>query len=110
MAKKQRANVKAKKTRGAKQTEIPGTERPTTPAIEEAAGELREVRKERMELQKAEVELQDKLVSVMKAEGVSIYRFNDGEEDLDVKLSDTKQKVSIKKVKAPLMPSKSEDE
>jgi len=102
MAKKtKKTTTKAKKSTKGKQTEIPGTERPTTPAIEEAAAALRETRTEWQALGRKMAEQEDALVEVMTAEKCSLYKFSDGEEDLIVKLSETKKKVSIKKAKAP---------
>lgn len=108
MGKKTKSKTTAKKSSKAKQLEVPGTERPTTPAIEEAAGALRETRNAWQKLGKQMAVEADALVEVMKTEGVKLYQFNDGEDDLVVKLTETKEKVSIKKAKAPNT-SKSEE-
>lgn len=102
MAKKNKAKMKMKKSAGKKQVEIPGTERPTTPAIEEGASELRETRTSWQSLGRKMAEQEEALIEILKAEKVSLYKFIDGEEELVVKLSDTKQKVSIKKAKTPV--------
>ncbi len=102
------AKTTSKKARGAKQIEAPGFERPTTPAIEEAAGKLRGTRSEWQRLGRLMGDQQDELVDVMTKEGVNVYKFSaatdDGEEELVVKLSETKKKVSITKAKAPGAP------
>lgn len=101
MSKAKKTKTTATKKRGAKQTEIPGTERATTPAIEEAAAALRETRTEWQKLGKLMDEESQALIDVMTVEKVSVYKFMLDDEELVVKLSDTKRKVSIQKAKTP---------
>lgn len=86
----------AKKSKAAKQTTIPGTERKGIPSVEKAASSLRETRLERMDLQKVEKKKQDLLVEEMNKAGVKIYKFDDDDEELTLTLKDS-TKVSIKK-------------
>lgn len=88
-----------------KQTEIPGTERKRVPEVETAANELREVRTERMELQKTEGQLQDALIDVMRKHSVTVYKFDGQEDELVVELVD-QTKVKVRKAST----ARSEDE
>lgn len=79
------------------QQEIPGTERKKIAAVERAANAYREVRDERMELTKKEVEKRTKLAEVMQENGITIYKFDgDDGEPLIVEI-DTTTKVKVKK-------------
>ena len=63
--------------RGRKQQEIPGTERPTHPDIDEAALEYREVRDRRMALTEQEKAAHANLLAKMKEHGQETYKFHD---------------------------------
>lgn len=80
----------------AEQTQIPGTERKTIPAVESAAKAYRAARDERMDKTKVEVAKRDILVGVMKENKIELYKFDgpDGEE-ISVEL-DVKEKVKVK--------------
>lgn len=66
-----------KKKRGrVKQERLPGMEEPTIPDVEQAAEEYREIRDQRMKLQKDEGEAHDKLVQNMHKHGRTVYEFD----------------------------------
>lgn len=62
-----------------KQTEIPGTEAPSIPAVEEAAEEYRAIRDERMALSEKETSAQAALVAAMTSHNLTSYRYEDSE-------------------------------
>lgn len=84
-----------------KQTELPGTERPAIPEIDEAADAYRSVRDKRMKLTEQEITAKTNLIEVMRANakklavnaaGERIYRYDDevvvlepGKENVKVK-------------------------
>lgn len=87
-----------------RQTQIPGTERPTIPEIEEVAKPLCEARYQRMELQKTEKALADQLRERMKTHKTKLYRVyvedDEGEEqEFELKLEPGPAKVKIHRVK-----------
>ena len=90
-----------------KQKEIPGTERPSVPEIDEAAEAYRDVRDERMETQKVEADRKATLLQTVKqhgdklvpnADGEKVYRFSDGEFEFDVIYAAT-ENVKVRKAK-----------
>lgn len=93
-----------------RQAEIPGTERDTIEAIDEAAVKYRALRDERMSLQKDESAARAVLFEVVRQsveegfldennEGEVYYRFVDGELEYDVILRQ-KQTVKVKRAVA----------
>ena len=81
------------------QTEIPGTERPTNAAVEEAAEEYRAVRDQRMELTKKEKTLQATLVATLKQYNLTSYVFEDAD-GVEFRVSvKTAEKATVRKVK-----------
>jgi hypothetical protein len=92
-------NSKKKPTK--KQSELKGFERPTTPAVEEAAELLHDIRTKWLDYGRQMQAGEAKLVDVMTTEKVSLYEMDFDGETYVVKLAPTKQKVSIRKKKAP---------
>ncbi len=91
---------KPKRTKAAKQTKMPGTERPdVNKDIEKAAAVYVEFRDERMALTKKEVESQAKLLGLMKAAGLMIYRCDT--EDLEVEIVPEAEKAKVRRVTPP---------
>jgi hypothetical protein len=92
----------------AKQTEIPGTERPRIKQIDDAADLYRELRDKRMKALEKEIEAQDALQKVLHKheekltdrdeDGNPLYVLEDGEECAVLMRSEEKAKV--KKYKA----------
>ena len=81
------------------QTEIPGTERPTIAAVEEAADEYRAIRDQRMELSKKEKTLQATLVATLKQYDLTSYVYEDSdgvERRVSIKAT---EKATVRKVK-----------
>lgn len=97
------------KKKKAKQQRIPGTERPDVHQdIEKAAAAYVEARDERMMLTKREVETQAKLLTAMKAHGLSKYRCDS--EDLEVEVVPEAEKAKVRKVAPPAEDSDDADE
>lgn len=78
------------------QLQIVGTERPSIPAVEDAANSYRRARDERMEMTKLEVVRRDELIRIMRENGVTVYKFDgpDGEELTATLKEEVKVKVS----------------
>lgn len=66
----------AEKRRRPKQLNIPGTEPPSVPEIEEAADEYRSRRDRRMAAGEDETEAADRLLALMKEHGLQVYTFD----------------------------------
>ena len=93
-ASKKSASTTTEPAKKQQSLDAPGMERKRIPEIEDAANELRGTRTEHMGLQKLEAEQQETLVSVMRAHGVKLYKFDGDEDELVVELDDvTKMKV-----------------
>jgi hypothetical protein len=87
--------------RRAKQTQIPGTERPTVPELDEIAGPYVERLYERMELQRDEKSLKLQLLERMKQLKRKVYTFHDGEDEYEFQVeSSAKLKTKRKKLGA----------
>lgn len=94
-----------------KQTEIPGTERPTIKEIEDAANELHEVVADRLALQESEEKLATRLQHVLhENEGKLVdrdkdgnpgYVYYDGDQPMIAVLKRTEEKVSVRKYVQP---------
>ena len=81
----------------ATQQAIPGTERKKIKAVESQAIAYRKARDERMALTKAEVLERAKLIEQMKKHEVTVYKFDDDEnEEITVSL-ETNEKVKVRK-------------
>ena len=91
MAKKKSATA-PKKSKKAKQTDLPGMEERRIPDLHSAAERYAEVRDERMELTKAEVEQKQRLIELMHKHEKQEYRFD----DVEIKLVVEKEKVKVK--------------
>ncbi len=75
------------------QTEIPGTERKKNVAVSSAAADLREVRMARIDLQRKEKGLAERLIEKMREAG--IVKYIDEENELKVERVETKEKVKV---------------
>jgi hypothetical protein len=84
----------------AKQTEIPGTERPSNPEVEEAAEEYRALRDERMHLQEKEGQAKAALLDRLKAHNLTSYRYADSDGVERKIMIQEKENVKIAKIKA----------
>jgi hypothetical protein len=84
-----------------KQGQLQGFEKPTTPEVEDAAEDLHETRTKWLEYGRKMQVQEAKLVEVMTTGKVSLYEMDFDGETYVVKLAPTKQKVSIRKKKAP---------
>lgn len=82
-----------------KQTEIPGAERECDPELDEAAGRVYELTRERLEKHEEEKEARGELIALMRSKDVTSYLYVDGEERYDVTLEES-EKVKVKKAKA----------
>ena len=83
----------------AKQTEIPGTERPKIDEIDDKAEEYRVVRDERMRLSTKESEAKKAMITAMQNHGQTTYKYVDGDgNERTVKL-ETKVNAKVAKVK-----------
>lgn len=74
-----------------RQTQIPGTERPVHPELEEAADELADARTTRKtetkRLTEAEKTAEAGLIALMKSRGIHLYKFHDNEgEEVEIEL------------------------
>ena len=85
----------AAKKQKAKQTNIPGTEKPVHKDVAKAAGELYDVRQERMALSEQEGKAAAKLLELMKKHGLTSYT----EEDMTVEVVAVEERVKVKKKK-----------
>jgi hypothetical protein len=85
--------------RRGKQTQIPGTERPTVPELDEIAGPYVERLYERMEMQRDEKALKLQLLERMKQLKHKAYTFHDGEDEYEFSVeSSSKLKTKRKKL------------
>lgn len=83
----------------AKQTEIPGTERPVIAEIEEACEDYRLLRDQRMSLSEKEAEAKRVLIERMKSHNVKAYRYAD-QDGVERKAAIAeKENVKVSKVK-----------
>ena len=90
------------------QTTIPGTERKHIPEVEAAALEYRNARDHRMELTKIEVAKKAALIAVLQKFGITVYKFDDDEnEEVTVEL---REKTSVKVRKSSSAADDGEDE
>lgn len=81
------------------QTEIPGTERPSNPEVEEAAEEYRLLRDQRMQLSEKEGQAKAALLEKLKAHNLTSYRYAD-QDGVERKIMiQEKENVKIAKVK-----------
>lgn len=80
----------------AKQTFLPGTEPPSIPALDEAMARYQELKTERMELTKQEVEAKAKVAELMKAHKLKAYK--DEADDLIASIEAGEPKVKVKRV------------
>lgn len=81
------------------QTEIPGTERPSIPEVEEAAEDYRALRDERMALAEKEAEAKRTLITKMKAHNQTAYRYEDNDGVERKVILDEKTNAKVAKVK-----------
>lgn len=92
------ARAKKSLTAKGRQTEVPGTETPSIPEIDDAALEYREVRDKRMDLSKKEKAARDHLAGMLEKHGVELYRFiTEDDEHLKVEVVHTKIKIRVRK-------------
>lgn len=92
----------AKKTKGPKQTEIPGTERKKIPAVEEAFEEFDELNTQELSVKNAKRAAYDGVIEQMRQAKAKVYTYpmSDGT-TVTISLSDkTKLKVHKKKPEA----------
>lgn len=88
-----------KKPRGAKQTEIPGTERKKIAAVEEAFEEWDETKAKRLLLKDAENARYDGVIEAMRKAGVTTYKFS-SQDGTTITLSiGDKTKIKVHKAK-----------
>jgi len=83
------------KRKRAKQEWIDGTKPESDSELSTLAGQLFDVRTERMELTKHEVELADQLIAAMKRKGVEVY--DDPDNGIVVAIKHSAEKVSVKR-------------
>jgi ABC-type Fe3+/spermidine/putrescine transport system ATPase subunit len=79
------------------QQEIPGTEAPKHPEIEEAAETYVAYRDERMDLAVKERESKKALVETMARHGVTMYKFKDGDGAARTVVAETKVNAKVSK-------------
>lgn len=90
----------SRKSKKAKQVQIPGTERTDVHKdIERAASKYVEARDARMSMTKVEVETQAKLLAVMKEHKLTTYRCDS--EDLEVEVVPESEKAKVRRVAPP---------
>lgn len=82
-----------------KQTEIPGTERPSIPEVEEAAEDYRAIRDSRMQMAEKEAQAKATLIERMKAHSVKAYRYADSDGVERKAVIAEKESVKVAKVK-----------
>lgn len=85
--------------RGRKQQEIPGTERPTHPVIEEKFEDYHSTIEKEVKIKAKKKEHHEALILAMKEAGVSEYTFIDGERKRTIKIDSTEKiKISTRSV------------
>lgn len=83
-----------------KQQEIPGTERPSVPEVDDKAEEYRLVRDERMKLSTKEGEAKKAMITAMQNNGLQVYQYIDSDgNERTVKL-ENKINAKVAKVKS----------
>ena len=85
-----RASAKGKKVkvpRSMRQSSLPEMEQPANARIENAARDYADARDERMRLGEEEQRRHTKLLAVMEAEGVKVYKHRTGGEVIEVKIA-----------------------
>jgi hypothetical protein len=84
-----------------KQQEIPGTEAPKHPEVEEAADNYVAFRDERMDLAVKEREAKKSLVEVMQRHSVTTYKYRDGDGTPRTVVAETKVNAKVSKDRQP---------
>lgn len=79
------------------QTEIPGTEAPSDPHLEELCEGYATLLYRRIELQREEKAAKDTLIQAMTIKGVDTYRYYDGDFEFTFAI-DTKRNIACKRV------------
>ena len=82
-----------------KQTEIPGAEREVDEELDDAAGRVRDLTRERLDKHAEEKEARVELIALMRAKKLTSYIYVDGEDRFKVTLEES-EKVKVQKAKA----------
>lgn len=78
-----------------KQESLEGMEQQTIPVLTEAASELKEIRRQRMDLTKKEVEAAEKLIALLHEHKLDSYRDDNLVPPVEVRLVPGKEKVKV---------------
>jgi hypothetical protein len=75
---------------------LPGLETPAIAELTDAARELKEVRRERMDLTKKEVEAAERVLALMHEHKLEVYRDTNFDPPVEVSVVKGKEKVKVK--------------